>query len=660
VELLHFLARQVAGHRVLVVAMVRAEERHTVLDPLADVADQLDLGALPAEAVGKLAAAAGQRELADEILRRTRGHALFVVETLRGLAAGDAGVPRSLHDVVLSRVRRAGRPVEDLLRAAAVLGSSFDPATLAGLLSEPLPPVVARCEDALDARLLVVSGREYEFSNDLIREVLYASTPAPTRLSYHLRAADLLTQHPESVAAHATAAEDWPRAARAWLLAGEQALRHFAADDAEELLNRCVAVTVRAEQPEVRGRALVARARAHEARTAYAAAIADLEGAVDIAREVGDRRLEMIALRQLGGSAPIGLGHSTEQIMSYLRRGLQLAVSLGDRAMEADLLAWLAIISSNALRFDEAVEHGRRAVIAARASGDEQALAAALDGRKTSVAYLGEIEQLAPVLDELEPLLRRLDDPFRLHWALFEAGFPALAGGDWTAAAACFHRALEASRRSGFAAYACWHVGHLGMLARLEGDYDRALELGRHAIVLNQQSPHAWCGASSAALLGTTLLEVGADAEAIAVLERGRRLAAQDGSESYLLRCLGPLAEATGSADVLAQADAMLSAIAAPAGSAWMTGDGAYLAVARAWLARGEAEHARAVLAPLLAAAQRIPWVAPLAAASLIDGRAAAVLGLDEDAHALFVRAADLAQRHHLPRIADDAAKALA
>jgi hypothetical protein len=104
----------------------------------------------------------------------------------------------------------------------------------------------------------------------------------------------------------------------------------------------------------------------------------------------------------------------------------------------------------------------------------------------------------------------------------------------------------------------------------------------------------------------------------------------------------------------------MLSAIAAPAGSAWMTGDGAYLAVARAWLARGEPEHARAVLAPLLAAAQRIPWVAPLAAASLIDGRAAAVLGLDEDAHALFVRAADLAQRHHLPRIADDAAKALA
>jgi hypothetical protein len=67
------------------------------------------------------------------------------------------------------------------------------------------------------ARLLVVSGRDYEFANDLIREVLYASTPEPTRLAYHRRAADLLTGQPESLARHAAAAGDWLRAGRAWL-----------------------------------------------------------------------------------------------------------------------------------------------------------------------------------------------------------------------------------------------------------------------------------------------------------------------------------------------------------------------------------------------------------------------------------------------------------
>ena len=61
------------------------------------------------------------------------------------------------------------------------------------------------CEAALAARLLVVSGRDYEFANDLIREVLYASTPEPTRLAHHRRAADLLTDQPESLARHTAA-----------------------------------------------------------------------------------------------------------------------------------------------------------------------------------------------------------------------------------------------------------------------------------------------------------------------------------------------------------------------------------------------------------------------------------------------------------------------
>jgi len=62
-------------------------------------------------------------------------------------------------------------------------------------------------------------ARDYEFANDLIRDVLYASTPEPTRLAHHRRAADLLTGQPESLARHAAAAGDWLRAGRAWLRA---------------------------------------------------------------------------------------------------------------------------------------------------------------------------------------------------------------------------------------------------------------------------------------------------------------------------------------------------------------------------------------------------------------------------------------------------------
>lgn len=651
IELLHYLARRTDGVPLLVVATVRVEQGRDAIESLGGMASRLDLGSLPRDAVAKLAAAAGQADLAGSILLRTRGHALFVVETLRALAAGTTGVPTSLQDAVLSRVHIAGRPVEALLRAGAVLGASFGLETVANLLEEPLASVASRAEDALAARLIVVSGRDYEFCNDVVREVLYATTPEPTRLAYHLRAADLLTDRPEVVAAHASAAEDWPRAARAWLLAGEQALSRYAMRDGEDLLSRALGAADVAGDRDVRSRALVARARARELRGAYDGALADLEEAVQIARAIGDRRLEMVALRALGGDSPIALGRPGVAARSSVEDGLRLAASLGDRAMEADLRGRLAVIASNALHFDDAVEQGRRAVAAARASGEEHALAAALDGQKTSLAYLGEVADLQPVLDELEPLLRRLGDQFRLHWTLFESGFPALAAGDWATARQFFERALEANRYGHIAAFESWHVAYLGWLAGLQGRVEQALELGRRSIALDDETPHAWCSAVTAAIMGTTLLETGAVADAIEVLERGRRFAEQDGSESYLLRCLAPLAEATGSPDVLAEADQILGRIATPPGSAWLTGDGAYLAVARAWLAKREPERARAVLAPMLAAADRVPWVAPLADGCLVDGRAALMLGHPEQAHALLLRAADLAGRFRLPRI---------
>ncbi len=398
-----------------------------------------------------------------------------MVETLRALTAGNAGIPVSLEAAVLARVRRAGQPVETALRAGAVLGSSFDPATLAGLLGESPQSVLGTCTDAHAARLLVVAERDYEFANDLIREVLYATTPAPARVAYHAKAADLLTRKPEAMAAHAAAAGDWSRAARGWLLAGEQALGRAAAADAAELLTRGMEAADQAGDREVRARALLARGWARQTKADYAAAVADIEAAITTSRETGDRRLEMAGLLALGGDARVALGQPIPDAIWTVERGLSIATALSDRATEANLRARLAIYAVNELRFDEAVKQGRLAVRAARASGDDEALAAALDGQKASVAYLGEISALVPIIEELEPLLRRLGDLRLLPWTIFESAFPALAAGDWPAAAARIDASLEVSRRSGSMAHAAWHVAVSGAVARLQGRYDEAV-----------------------------------------------------------------------------------------------------------------------------------------------------------------------------------------
>ena len=293
VELLHFLARTLGRQPVLLLATVRVEEGAAALDLLADVVERIDLGPLSGEAIAALAGQAGQSALAAQIERQTRGHTLFVVETLRGLATGETGLPPSLQAAVQARVRQAGPAVEAMLRAAAVVGASLDPPVLARLLDESPAAIARLCHDALAARLLVVAGREYEFANDLIREVLYATTPEPLRVAQHRRLAELFEDRPEQVAEHAAAAGDWPRAARAFLLAGEAAMRLYSASDADALLGRALAAAAdadpaspdpagngagrlgRSAHAELVGRIYVTRGRAREQLTDFKSALAE-------------------------------------------------------------------------------------------------------------------------------------------------------------------------------------------------------------------------------------------------------------------------------------------------------------------------------------------------------------------------------------------------
>ena len=79
----------------------------------------------------------------------------------------------------------------------------------------------------------------------------------------------------------------------------------------------------------------------------------------------------------------------------------------------------------------------------------------------------------------------------------------------------------------------------------------------------------------------------------------------------------------------------------------------------RGWLT-GEPDRARAVLAPLLAVADRKPWRPALAAALAADGRALARLGEKERAWAVLDRAARLAGERGLPQVLREAGAVLA
>jgi len=322
------------------------------------------------------------------------------------------------------------------------------------------------------------------------------------------------------------------------------------------------------------------------------------------------------------------------------------------------MLCHLAVIAANRLHLDTAADRGLRAVAAGRAAADDHALASCLDGLKTAYLSLGDISALTGVLAELVPLLRRLGDSFLLQWAAFESAFPAIATADRAAAAAAMESAIEINSRAGYPHCAAWYVAHQGWLARLRGRTGDAIMLGRQALKRTERHENTWWRATACAVLGDTVLLADDRAQAIDLFEQGLDSARQAGMEAYMLRCAAPLAAVTGSRALLGEAAGLLEQASFPAGGAWMPGYEVYLSLAEAWLAHGDPDQARAVLAPMLAVADREPWLPALAAALVTDGRALARLGQPGQARPVLDRAVRLAGDHGLPHVLRDAREA--
>jgi tetratricopeptide (TPR) repeat protein len=318
----------------------------------------------------------------------------------------------------------------------------------------------------------------------------------------------------------------------------------------------------------------------------------------------------MVVLRELAGDVPVALGHPPADGEPLLRRCLYLAEALGDRGMEADVLGRLTVLRCSSLDFLDAGALARRALAAGRATDEPAALAHGLDAVKTATAYLGLAAPLAPIVDELEPLLRRIGDLWRLQWAVFESFVVPLAAGDDAAALARIEAAREVCRRSGYTAHDPFFGAHLGWVHRLAGRQDDALREGRRAVELAAAHRHTWWSTTAAALYAGTLLAVGEPERAAAELRPAVAVADVPGAESYLLRCLAPLADATGDEDVLLRADGLLRRLRTPEGCAWLLGADVYAALARAWRRAGDPGRADEIATEFRRAAVAAGWPA--------------------------------------------------
>jgi hypothetical protein len=120
----------------------------------------------------------GEAALRERLLQGASGVPFFVVSYAQALKDGSAGahaVPWDVAQGIRQRVAALPHSARTLLTAAAVVGREFQPAALKAITEDSEADVVAGLEADCQARLLIDTGRAYQFAHDLVREVAKAT-----------------------------------------------------------------------------------------------------------------------------------------------------------------------------------------------------------------------------------------------------------------------------------------------------------------------------------------------------------------------------------------------------------------------------------------------------------------------------------------------------
>jgi DNA-binding CsgD family transcriptional regulator/tetratricopeptide (TPR) repeat protein len=202
------LSRSARHLPLLLVGMMRPvpqREDLLALRHTADLAERLQLGGLPEEAVTELVGTLAGGKPDNELMNLADGAAgnpLYLTELVdaltrsSGLTVSDSGTaeltsehaPESLPAAIADRLGFVPSPVREVLRAAALLGVDFAVSDLATVLGRSVVDLISAFDEARAAGVLAESGSTFGFRHPMIRAALYEEIPAPVRAAWHREA----------------------------------------------------------------------------------------------------------------------------------------------------------------------------------------------------------------------------------------------------------------------------------------------------------------------------------------------------------------------------------------------------------------------------------------------------------------------------------------
>jgi DNA-binding SARP family transcriptional activator/Tfp pilus assembly protein PilF len=174
------------------------------------------------------------RELAHRIIQIAGGNPLFVLAYRDAIGADVEQLPQGLKEVVAARIDGLDDATQQVLSAAAVLGSDFETEILRAVAGRSEDEVVTAVELMVQRRLFKETKAGLSFTHEVMRRAVYERLAAVRRRLLHSRTADALAKRHESAsyAQHLELAGRADEAAIAHGLAGVEALAIFAYPEA--------------------------------------------------------------------------------------------------------------------------------------------------------------------------------------------------------------------------------------------------------------------------------------------------------------------------------------------------------------------------------------------------------------------------------------------
>ncbi len=217
--LVHFLARNIRKHRMIILCTYRPEDTaerydggmHQLVSTMQKMnreglIDKLEIGRFAIEESAQLIGAVLGEDMERAFVKRlhneTEGNALFIIETLKNLYSESALVyengrwlydlenirlPQRLHEAISQRLIALSFEEQSIMQAASIIGDEFTSTMLYKLTGKSRIALLKALSAIERTHHLIISSKDrYKFEHSWIRDAFYSSIPDEAKRNYHM------------------------------------------------------------------------------------------------------------------------------------------------------------------------------------------------------------------------------------------------------------------------------------------------------------------------------------------------------------------------------------------------------------------------------------------------------------------------------------------